>query len=52
MDNVNKEDLNLFVDLANLKEGRHTVDIKMNEIEGVSIVEINPSKLTINLNAS
>ena len=52
LDNVNKEDLNLFVDLANLKEGRHTVDIKMNEIEGVSIVEINPSKLTINLNAS
>lgn len=52
LDNINKEDVKLFVDLANLKEGRHTVDIELNEIKGVSIVGISPLQLTINLNAS
>lgn len=50
LENVDKDDLNLFVDLTDLTEGRHTVDIKINEIQGVSIGGINPSQLILNLN--
>lgn len=50
LDNINKENLELYVDLANLTEGRHTVDIKMKEIQGVSSGEIIPAQITVNLN--
>ncbi len=51
LDNINKENLELYVDLANLAEGKHTVDIKMKEIQGVSTGEIIPAQVTVNLNA-
>jgi YbbR domain-containing protein len=46
---LTKEDLPLFIDLDGLGEGAHTVPVKVNEINGVEIVNINPSEIQIHL---
>ncbi len=46
---LTKEDLPLFIDLGGLGEGAHTVPVKVNEINGVEIVNINPSEIQIHL---
>lgn len=50
LDSFDKSNLEAYIDLANLSEGRHTLDIKIKEIQGVTIGEISPAQITVNLN--
>lgn len=49
LDSINIEDIKILLDLEDLVEGHHEIDLIMEEIEGVTLKEINPEPLTINL---
>ena len=46
---LTEEDLGLEIDLAELKEGIHMVNINMKEIEGVKIQQVTPPYIEITL---
>lgn len=49
LDSINIEDIKILLDLEDLVEGHHEINLIMEEIEGVTLEEINPEPLTINL---
>lgn len=49
LDEIENEDLNISIDLKDLVEGTHAVDILVESMEGVTIEEIIPQSLSINL---
>ena len=46
---IKNEDLEASIDLLDLTTGSHQVDVVIKEIEGVTVENINPQPLTINL---
>ncbi len=49
LDNIKNEDLAISIDLKDLVEGANTTSILIEEIEGVTIEEISPQIISINL---
>lgn len=49
LDKVNGENIKLKLNLAELEKGRHTVDINLEEIEGVKVNSIKPSSIKIEI---
>jgi len=49
IDTLENEDLRLSIDLNGLTEGRHDVEITLDEIQGMTVEKINPQPLSINL---
>ena len=49
LDIMENEDLVMSVDLKDLTEGRHDIEIIIDEIQGITLEEISPQPLTINL---
>lgn len=49
LDDLTKEDIKLYVDLKDLGEGSHDVDINMEGISGISIDSIDPRRLKLEL---
>jgi YbbR domain-containing protein len=49
LDTITNEGLNVSIDLNGLTSGTHQVDIVIEEIEGVTVEEINPQPLSIDL---
>lgn len=49
LDSITEEDIVKFIDLNNLEEGTHRAEIKIDEIEGVTLDSIEPKFITIEL---
>lgn len=49
LDNLGVDDITLNIDIDNLTVGKHEVPIKVDSIEGVSSIVINPSKIEISI---
>ncbi|QQK07879.1 YbbR-like domain-containing protein [Miniphocaeibacter halophilus] len=47
--NIKVDDIILSIDVKNLEKGKHEVPIKVESIEGVSNITINPSKVNIEI---
>jgi len=49
LDDISKEDIKLYLDLKDLEEGSHDVDINVENISGITIETIDPRRLKIEL---
>ncbi|NLY45522.1 MAG: hypothetical protein GX053_05980 [Tissierella sp.] len=49
LETITKDVLKPYIDLSNLSEGEHEVEIEFEEVQGVTIESIVPESLTINL---
>jgi len=49
LDDLEYSDLGLSIDLSDLGEGRHRVDIEMNEIDGINLESLINQRLIIHL---
>lgn len=47
VEEIETKDINLYLDLADLSPGEHTVDIEIEDIEGILVDEIKPASLKI-----
>ncbi len=49
LENIKSENLKLSIDISDLNSGKHEVQIKSDNIDGVSNIKINPDKITIQI---
>lgn len=49
LEEIKSEDLKLSIDISDLNSGKHEVQIKADNIDGVSNIKINPAKVTIQI---
>jgi YbbR domain-containing protein len=50
INSISKSDLTPRIDLSNLDEGTYEVNIIVPDIQGISVLEVNPSNIRININ--
>src|SRR5699024_7151210 len=49
LDNIDPKDLDVYIDLRDLEEGSHEVEIQIERISGVDIKSIDPKRLGVNI---